>query len=298
MLTRRSLPLAALRAFESAGRHLHLGRAGDELGVTHGAISHQVKALEEKLGVALFVRANNRLQLTRQGKRLLDAITAGFDTILDGALHLDSDSLSGTLTIGCTQTAARWISKHICEFQKRYEPIEIHTVEIKPQQRTLAHDIDIAICFGQPHSEGRNVEALIAPTVFPVCSPRLLHDITTGEGVPDLSQISILHSGLDNWERWFSATNTPLSRSNKQIHFFNTDLALNAARQGYGVALCNHLEVQDDLREGRLTQLLDIAVPDSDRYFLVSNKNEKQSLRAKLFQDWIKMAIMNSHNYQ
>ena len=105
MFDRRTLPLSALRAFESAGRHLHLGRAGSELGVTHGAISHQVRALEDKLGLKLFTRANNRLQLTSAGEHLLSSVRDGFDRIVDGALHLNPDSIAGELTIGCTHTS-------------------------------------------------------------------------------------------------------------------------------------------------------------------------------------------------
>ena len=103
MLERRTLPLSALRAFESAGRQLHMGRAGEELGVTHGAISHQVRALEQQLGVKLFIRANNRLKLTGAGKRLLNAVREGFDRIVDGTLQLDPDSLTGVLVIGCSR---------------------------------------------------------------------------------------------------------------------------------------------------------------------------------------------------
>ena len=112
MLNKRTLPLSGLRAFESAGRHLHLGRAGEELGVTHGAISHQVRALEAQLGVKLFIRANSRLQLTDAGQRLLMAVGEGFEKILEGAQHLDPDSLAGSLIIACTQTRAPvgWLS--------------------------------------------------------------------------------------------------------------------------------------------------------------------------------------------
>ena len=99
MLDRRTLPLSALRAFESAGRRLHMGRAGEDLGVTHGAISHQVKTLERQLDVELFVRANNRLKLTSAGERLLLAVRDGFDRIIDGELQLDCDQLTGNLVI-------------------------------------------------------------------------------------------------------------------------------------------------------------------------------------------------------
>ena len=87
MLDRRSLPLSALRAFESAGRRLHMGKAGEDLGVTHGAISHQIRSLEKELGVKLFTREKNSLQLTDSGSLLLKAVTEGLNRILDGTQH-------------------------------------------------------------------------------------------------------------------------------------------------------------------------------------------------------------------
>ena len=109
LLNRRDLPLSSLRAFESVGHRLHMGKAGEELGVTHGAISHHIRALEKHLDVKLFTRDKNSLQLTDSGKLLLKAVTQGFDKILEGTQHLDVDNLSGKLTVGCTQTAgANW----------------------------------------------------------------------------------------------------------------------------------------------------------------------------------------------
>ena len=141
MFDRRTLPLSALRAFESAGRHLHMGRAGDELGVTHGAISHQVRILEQYLGIKLFIRANNRLKLTSSGEHLLDAVRDGFECIIDGALRLDPDSLTGSLIIACTEsTGASWAVMHIGEFQLQYPQIDVHVVEVQPQQKDIPRE--------------------------------------------------------------------------------------------------------------------------------------------------------------
>ena len=113
-MDRRTLPLSSLRAFESAAETLHLGQAGERLGVTHGAISHQVRALEDRLGTALFIRAHNRLTLTPAGARLYQAVKEGLDRILDGTRNLDPQELDGPLTIGCTQTiATSWAARLI-----------------------------------------------------------------------------------------------------------------------------------------------------------------------------------------
>ena len=290
MLDRRTLPLSALRAFESAGHHLHLGRAGEALGVTHGAISHQVRALEQLLKVKLFVRSNNRLKLTSAGERLLSAVREGFDSIVEGALHLDPDNLTGTLVIACTESAgASWAVRHIGEFQLQYPQISIHVVAIKPRQKDIPREVDVAICYGKPEAGGRQLEELVSPPVYPVCSPQTLHGLPAITRPEQLTQLTLLHDAQNSWSDWFVSQNVTIPDSPRQIHFNSTNLSLTAARLGYGVALCNTFEIQEDLRQGRLVKLLKKGVNESHNYYLLSNQPERRSLRAQLFEDWIRM---------
>jgi len=266
-----------------------MGRAGEDLGVTHGAISHQVRALEKQLGVSLFIRANNRLQLTNAGERLLVSVRDGFDRIVDGALHLDPDNLTGRLVIGCTEsTGASWAIKHIGEFQLQYPQIDIHVVEVQPRQKNIPREVDVAICYGKPSAGGRQLEELVAPPVFPVCSPRILHGLPAITRPEQLGRLTLLHDSENDWSRWFAAMKVSAPENVKQIHFFSTNLSLVAARLGFGVALCNLFEIQEDLREGRLVKLLKKAVAESSNYYLLTNRPEHRSLRAQLFEDWIK----------
>ncbi|MFT5658348.1 MAG: LysR family glycine cleavage system transcriptional activator [Gammaproteobacteria bacterium] len=294
MLDRRNLPLSALRAFECAGRHLHLGRAGMELGVTHGAISHQVRALEQKLGLKLFSRANNRLKLTSAGEQLLISVREGFDRIVDGALHLNPDSVAGELTIGCTQTSgSSWAVKHIMQFQANYPQMAIRVLEVGPLQQQIPRDIDIAICYGKPEVNDRRLEDLISLSVFPVCSPTLVFGQATVETPRELARLPLLHDNQNSWSKWFSETGIETLTLGQQTYFFSTVLSLAAARKGYGVALCNPLEVQDDLREGRLVRLLEHAIPESQNYYLLCDPVETQSRRAQLFEEWMQNVMRN-----
>lgn len=289
MFERRTLPLSALRAFESAGRHLHMGRAGEDLGVTHGAISHQVRALEGQLGVKLFIRANNRLKLTGAGERLLIAVRDGFNRIVDEALHLDPDNLTGRLVIGCTEsTGASWAVKHIGEFQLQYPQIDIHVVEVSPRQKSIPREIDVAICYGKPDAGGRRLQKLASPPVFPVCSPQILHGIPAITRPEHLGRLTLLHDSLNNWDDWFAAMELTVPPDIAGMHFYSTNLSLTAARLGFGVALCNPFEIREDLRSGRLVKLLKKEVPETYNYYLLTNQLEHRSLRAELFEDWIK----------
>jgi LysR family glycine cleavage system transcriptional activator len=263
MLERRTLPLSALRAFESTGRHLHMGQAGEDLGVTHGAISHQVRALEQQLGVKL--------------------------------LHLDPDSLTGRLVIGCTEsTGASWAVKHIGEFQLQYPQINIHVVELKPLQKDIPREVDVAICYGKPLAAGRRLEELVSPPVYPVCSPLILHGLPAITRPGHLARLTLLHDRQNDWSRWFAAMDEPEPENMRQMHFYSTNLSLTAARQGYGVALCNLFEIKEDLRQGRLVKLMKKAVPESHNYYLLTNQPEHRSLRAQLFEDWLKVQTAGS----
>lgn len=294
MLNRRTLPLSALRAFESAGRHLHLGRAGDALGVTHGAISHQVRALETQLKVKLFIRANNRLKLTSAGERLLNAVREGFDSIVEGALHLDPDNLAGSLVIACTEsTGASWAVKHIGEFQLQYPQISMHVTLLQPRQKDIPREVDVAICYGKPEAGGRHLEKLVSPPVYPVCSPQTLHGLPAITRPEQLAQLTLLHDNQNSWPDWFATMQVAIPENVRQLHFHSTNLSLTAARLGYGVALCNTFEIQEDLRQGRLVKLMKKGVAESHNYYLLSNRPEHRSLRAQLFEDWIKLQTMD-----
>lgn len=292
MLDRRDIPLSALRAFESAGIYGHLGRAGEALGVTHGAISHQIRSLETKLNVQLFTRRHNRLQLTSAGERLLHAVSEGFDRIVDGTLHLDPDSLAGVLLIGCTQTiGTSWAVKHIGQFQAKYPQIEIRMLEIQPRQKAIPNEIDVAICYGEPAAGRGRISLLYAPPLFPVCSPRLLHGRTSINRSEQVGEMPLLHDAQNSWARWFNAMGATQPQATRHLRFYNTSLCLSAARSGCGVALANELEVEEDMREGRLIKLLNQTMPESNSYYLYSSFPNQQPLRARLFDEWIRAAI-------
>ncbi len=288
MLNRRTMPLAGLRAFESTGRHLHMGKAGQELGVTHGAISHQVRALEKQLGIKLFSRANRKLRLTGAGRQLLVSVSNGFDCFVEGSLHLDPSSMAGPLVIGCTQMiGASWALRYFREFQLSYPQTEIHLVEIQPRQKEIPAEVEVAFCYGEPLAPDRLVRRMLTPPLYPVGSPRILHTQPTVTHPDQLAHFRLLHDSNNSWSDWFSTMGATEPVNASHMHFFNTVLAINAARQGLGVALCNSLEIENELRDGQLVKLFDQAIPESSSYYLVTDHPGRQTLRARLFAEWI-----------
>jgi len=288
MIDRRSLPLIALRSFESAAEHLHLGKAGEELGVTHGAVSHQIRQLEDRLGVKLFSRAHNRLALTPAGQRLLLAVNDGFDRILRGTRYLDPENLSGPLVIACTQpTATSWAAKHICEFYKRYPTIDISVREIQSLQTDIPRDIDIAICYGAPDSDDRILTELCAPQLYPVCSPTLLQKHKKATKPADIVNFTLLHGAQVPWDTWLERYNVDPSLAKSQIDLPNISQALRAATLGYGVALSNTLETQEYIKDGQLVRLLDKPIEARRAYYLLSPSEENQTIKSQAFAEWI-----------
>lgn len=288
MIDRRLLPMSSLRAFESAAKHLHMGRAGEELGVTPGAVSHQVRRLEEALGVELFSRAHNTLALTPAGIRLRNAVTEGIDRILDAVRNLDPANLSGPLIIGCTQSIAHsWAARQICAFHAQYPTIEIEVREIASRQESIPGDIDIAICYGAPKKDTRRLTRLGTPAVSPVCSPTLISKHSRKRQPADILNYTLIHDGQVPWSKWLETHGVEPQSVTKNIHFPNAGQALRAATFGAGVALANALEAQDGIKEGYLVRLFEQSTEEEHSYYLLTPGEANMTVKAQLFEEWI-----------
>jgi len=289
VLSRRTLPLSAMRSFECAGRHLHFEKAGQELGVTQSAISHQIRSLEEQLNTRLFDRSRNRLTLTPAGKLLLENTSGAFNQLIDGVERLAPDTIAGKLTLGCTTTLlVSLVMKTIGRFRESYPEIDLEVIEIKPLQKAIPREIELAFCFGEPDSKDRQIEPLIQEEIFPVCSPGMLQSVSRITRPAQLLQLPLLHNNLGHWDRWFSAAGVSSKDATNHLRFFNTHVALAAARRGLGVALATRLEVQNDLHMGTLVKVLDKSTTEPEQYYLVRHYPENQTSRAQLFERWLK----------
>jgi len=294
MFDRRTLPLSALRAFESAGRHLHFQRAGLELGVTQGAISHQIRSLEERLDQRLFERSGNRLTLTPAGKHLLEKSSEAFDRLIEGTERLLPDTIAGKLTIGSTTTLLiSLLLNTIGRFRETYPEIELEFVEIMPLQKEIPRQVELAFCFGEPLIKDRQVEALLREEIFPVASPSLLQTVPRITRTSQLLQLPLLHDNLGHWTRWLSSAGLSSADAKYHLKFFNTHMALSAARRNLGVALATRLEAHDDLSKGSLTRVLDKSMPEPDQYYLVTHFPENRTTRARLFEQWLRDDLVN-----
>lgn len=278
-----------------------MGRAADELGVTHGAVSRHVRILEANLGVGLFDRGHGRIRLSAQGSRLLPVVQEAFDRVTEAALNLDATSMAGRLTVAATPNlAASWLIPQLDGFLRQYPALDLDVRMIEASSTELEDGIDLAIVYGLPKAPGRRVVRLSDISFFPVWSPRYENAVGSIRSPADLCdpRTTLLHDdGGDNWARWFDAVrSTPggtagdrSRRHGRNVHFSSALLSLEAARASLGIALGGRLEVADDLATGRLLRLSGHGAPAPHSYYLVTSAEPPR--RALEFETWLRAQL-------
>ena len=251
-MSRKLPPLKALRAFESAARHLSFTAAADELNVTPAAIGHQVRILEDRFGRKLFERSTRKVELTDAARDALSLVSQGLDLLAEAGHRLAAPDLDNRLNLSVEPGfAARWLVQHLEGFQKRYPEWEV-TLSASFELVDFAdHRFDLAIRFGDGRYHGLVIHRLGIEEVFPVCSPALLEGPNPIREPGDLRWHTLLHEDWvmvneqvwPDWRMWLTATGP---------HFSNSPLAVQAAIAGHGVALASTALVADDLAAGRL----------------------------------------------
>ena len=291
-MSRRRLPLNALRAFETAARHCNVRAAARELGVTHGAVSRQVRHLEAQLGVALFERSHNRLSLTSAGRRLMQTVGEAFDRIAESTLSLDPQSMSGSLVIGSTPSiAVGWLLRVIGDFHRKYPEVQLKLENIAPGQITLPADIDVSICYGAPEITSRVVTELFTEHYFPVCSPALISEREAPVNPEDLLTYPLLIDRHEHWSRWFECRGVEAANIGNQLFVQESYQVISAVREGYGIGLADRIEVARDLRRGNLIAVFEDTVPAEHSHYLVHDCGERLNLRARIFIDFLQQSL-------
>ena len=287
-------PLNALRAFESAGRHLSFTKAAAELNVTPAAISHQVKALEELLEVPLFRRLTRALRLTDAGQAALPTLSQGFDKLAQGVEQMRAHCESGVLTISVSPSfGAMWLVPRLEHFRSRHPDIEIRIDGTDRLVDLARDDADVAVRYGPGGYNGVRVDYLFSQVNTPVCSPALL----SGEhplGQPDdLRHHTLLHvdwkDAEASWRMWLLAAGLHDIDPTRGPRFTMENMAVQAALDGHGVALIGDILVADDLAAGRLVRPFDpsLSTPLKFSYYLLSAKDSAEQPKVAAFRDWL-----------
>ncbi|MEZ5932976.1 MAG: transcriptional regulator GcvA [Alphaproteobacteria bacterium] len=288
-MVRRLPSLNALRAFEAAARHLSFSRAADELNVTKAAVSHQVKALEEELGLPLFRRLNRALLLTDAGQTLLPSLTQAFG-MMGGAIdRLKKRDETGELTLTTLASfAAIWLVPRLGRFRRAHPEIDVRITTSDESIDFAASDVDLAIRYGAGRWPNVHVERLMTEEIFPVCAPSLLADGPPLEKPADLANHTLLHDyTLETWRMWLIAVGEGGVDAERGPRYQHSNLVIQAAEQGDGVALARSVLAADALAKGRLVKPFDVALPAEFAYYLVCPPDHLKRPKVKAFRAWL-----------
>ena len=288
-MPRRLPPLNALKAFESAARHESFTRAAEELCVTQGAVSHQVKALEIQLGLQLFKRARNGLLITDAGRDYLAVVRDVFDR-----LELATDSLlqrqrSGTITVSTSPDfAAKWLVSRLGRFADAYPEIDLKLTALMHRIDFAREDVDLAIRHGDGQWPELDAVNPTAEELFPVCSPSLMTSRGGLHNPEDVLRFSLLH--LDDrrdWGRWLEAAGAPGERLLQGPILNHASMLIDAAIEGQGIALARTMLAASDLTAGRLVRPFQAAIPLRNTYWIVCPKATRALPKIVAFRDWL-----------
>ena len=288
-MSRRLPPLNGLRAFEAAARHLSFTKAADELHVTQAAISHQVKALEEHLGIALFRRLNRALMLTEEGQSYMPALREAFDRIDHATARLASFDARGPLTLSVLPSfAAKWLVPRIGRFRDVHPDID---VRVAPEHALVDFgrgDVDVAIRYGRGKYDGLRSDRLFTEEVVPVCSPAVAEGPHPIRVPADLRHHTLLHDDEhSDWRSWLLAVGVDDVDPTRGTIFTDSSMLVQAAVEGQGVALARGALAADDLRAGRLVRPLSMSLPVEYAYYLVCPEATADRPKINAFRDWI-----------
>jgi len=282
--------LAALRAFEAAARTGSIARAAAELFVTPGAVSHQIKALEEQLGFALFARQGRGIQLTADGQRLANKMNTLLVDVAREISQIQRDMSRQRLIVTVLPSfAARWLTPRLGRFIDQYPDIELWIQTSKQVEDLVASGIDMAIRMGRGSWPGVHQERFADEFCLVVASP------TLAGGLPatpvDMAGRPLLRADSEPWRPWFELAGLDWPEPTQGLLFNDSSLLVQAAIDGRGIALARDSLVRDDIAAGRLVQLFDLTLPMDKFYWLVTPSPPPYRPALQTFIDWLREEI-------
>ena len=286
---RRLPPLNSLKCFEAAGRLWSFTGAARELSVTQAAISHQIKVIEDYLGFPLFVRYPRRLALTEQGKALLPEVIEAFDRVSLAIGALGKEAYSNLLSVRLAPSfAAKWLSPRLKYFWLQYPEIDLCLFHAHAAVDFEREEIDIAVTYGKGDWPGVVADKLLSLDFFPVCSPAFMHNDKPLTDIDNLRYYSLLHdANYECWRDWIKLANVPAIEAEKGTIIDDTNVLIQAAIDGQGIALGSTTFVEEHLESGKLVKPFDIVLVNEFSYYVVCPQSHLKNPAVVAFKDWL-----------
>lgn len=288
-------PLKSLQVFEAAGRLLSFTDAAQELNVTPGAISQQIRLLEEHLELKLFKRMNRVIVLTDAGQLFLPIISAGFEQFREAVSLVRLKRSDGPLTITSAPSfISKWLIPRLASFKTQHPQIDVRIDTSDRLVDFMHEDIDVGIRFGNGEYPELETLFLFSFDLIPVCSPELLQQGDGLKQVSDLKNFTLLHSNYDeldpgwpDWAMWLKVVDADEVDASHGIYFNQSDLLFQAAMAGQGVALLANVMAEPEIVAGRLVQPFAARLPVKLNYHLVTSPQKARIAKVVAFREWV-----------
>ncbi|MES0827458.1 LysR substrate-binding domain-containing protein [Ruegeria sp. SCP11] len=282
--------LRALQAFDETATHSSLTKAADVLNVTHGAISRQIKLLELHLGVTLFHRRPNGVELTTAGERLHQSTRGAFSALQLGVMEVKRLHHRQSITLSLsTSLALKWLVPLLNSFQKEHPGIALLLDTNDAFADFDTSEVDVALRFGKPAWEGLYHEQIRQEELIVVAAPSLVEKVPLPMRADDVADLPLLHDAFNvGWESWAAQVGLSADRINSQsIKYVDSAVLLEAAIDGQGVALARHLLAERDLELGRLIRLDKSRVPLDRGLYFVCRHGDQERVSVRIFKKWL-----------
>ncbi len=288
-MLRRLPPLNALKAFEAAARHESFTRAAEELCVTQGAVSHQVKALEVELGIKLFNRERQRLLITGAGREYLGVVRDALDRIAVGTDRLVQRQSSGVLTVSTSlDFAAKWLVHRLGRFAEAHPDIDLRISATLHHVDFAREEVDLAVRHGDGNWAGLDVVRMCSEQLFAVCSPKLLSARQRLSKPSDVLKFPLLHlDDRKDWSKWLEAAGVAAAEPTHGPVLNRASMVIDAAVDGQGVALARTALAAWDLINGRLVRPFELVLRLSKSYWVVCPKATSALPKITTFRAWL-----------
>jgi len=289
-MRRRLPPFAALRAFEAAGLHENFKKAAEDIDLSASAISHQVRSLEEYLGVQLFSRESGKPRLTDTGALYLENIQSLFDKLEVATKNISERNSRQSLVVNLFHSLAScWLIPRLPLFQKEHAGVDIKLLSSYEPIEFTSGDIDLAIRYGEGNWTGLKSELLFHDELSLVCSPAIAEKLPSLDRVAALGEFTQIRCSLEpsEWQTWFQQANVEMPRFRNSLEFDSRALVLDAAASGLGVAIGRMPYVIDDLDAGRLCDPYSLNLSCKEGYYLVYPEHHSSYTNAACFREWL-----------
>ena len=288
-MARRLPPLNSLKSFEAAGRLLSFTRAAHELNVTQAAVSHQIKLIEGYLDVILFVRTPRKLVLTEQGRALLPDIIEAFDKLSNAIGAVRQEPSSKMISVRLAPSfAAKWLSPRLKYFWLQHPEIDLCLYHAHPAVDFDREEIDLAVTYGKGDWPGVVADPILSLDFYPVCTPAFMSNDRPLSNIDNLRYYSLLHdANYECWSDWLKLAKLDGINANKGTIIDDTNVLIQAAVDGQGVALGSTTFVQDLLDSGKLVKPFDITLVNEFAYYVVCPEAHLENPSVLAFKDWL-----------